>query len=237
MIRQIVIGCFALAMCILFNSYATASETSSEKSFDASVRAIPQTHQNDSNPSTAISKHRFGFGFGVVEGDVSAGRQVIMLSTVFAQPLSLHTGLEFSLHHHSTGLALRQSPFGGFNYVASVWNSDICFFTYPVPAWQQFRFAGGISLRHHAAANSLIFVQTSSSGITDSLRVIEYQNAMSMGATLKLDYVLFTFAHSEIALRGQAYIYGAPFSGENRATPFGAAGGAASVQILIQAYF
>jgi hypothetical protein len=237
MLQQILrVGC-VLAFCIV-GSNGTAAANSSSKLPDSPV-VIPQANHDADTSRTDKANSRFGFGFGAIEGDASGGRTAFILSTMFAQPLSRHTGLEFSLHHQSTMLSMTgQAALRGFSFIATTWSGDFCAYTSPLPGWRQLRIVGGLSLRNQISANTYILSYPNpATGQIENDRAYSHQQALSIGATLKADLALWTFARSEITLRGQAYIYGAPFVGDNPATPRGAAGGGASIQILIQAYF
>lgn len=238
MLQQILrVGC-VLAFSIV-GSNGTAAANSSSKLLDSPVVAIPQANHDADTLRTDKANSRFGFGLGTIEGDASGGRPAFILSTMFAQPLSRHTGLEFSLHHQSTMLSMTgQAAVRGFSFIATTWSGDFCLYTSPLSGWRQLRLVGGLSFRHQASANTFIAsYQNPATGQIENDRAYSHQQALSMGATLKADIALWTFERSEITLRGQAYIYGAPFVGDNPATPRGAAGGGASIQILIQAYF
>jgi hypothetical protein len=220
--------------CILFmiNAAMMLGQTSS-------VPAVyePQEHEVLQKIGSQYSGHTFGFGAGIIAGDASAGRETVLLSTLYSYRFSTNVGFECSLHYHSMDGAFFRSSLLNLTYAAVIWNGDVGIYTYPFASWQNFRIGAGISIRHHVSSNSSNLYIQNSNGATVMIRDIVYQKALSAGGSVKIDLIIASFQTMDLTLRGQGYIYALPISGDNYQTPFGVPGGAASLQVLVQAYF
>ena len=195
----------------------------------------PQEYGDSSNLIKQTKYHSLGFGVGIITGDASAGREVFMLSTRYAYRVSNNSELEFSLHYQSTALALSNAF--NFAFTSATWNGDITAYTYPFPAWRNFRAGAGISIRRQVSTYSVTQTLVSPTGMTQTARLIEYQQSVGAGASCKIDYIFFTNQKIEAAIRAQGYIYGEPISGENIPPSRGTAGGAVSIELFIRTYF
>lgn len=195
----------------------------------------PQEYEDSSNLVKQTKYHSLGFGIGIITGDASAGREVFMLSTRYAYRVSNNSELEFSLHYQSTALALSNAF--NFAFASVAWNGDIIAYTNPFHDWRNFRVGAGVSIRRQIATYSVTRTFVSPTGMTQTARFIEYQQSLAVGASCKLDYILFASPQIESMIRVQGYIYGAPISGENDQAPRGTPGGAASIELFIRTYF
>jgi hypothetical protein len=206
------------------------------------ISSVPATYKSQEHEELGISvleqpRHSFGFGLSIIAGDASAGRETVLLSSVYSYKLTKATDIECSLHYHSTDIAFNRTSSLGMIYTSAVWNGDGCIYTCPFASWQSFRIGAGFSIRHHVSSSTRNFFMQSPNGQVTTIRDVVYQKALSAGGSVKIDIILASFRTMDVILRGQGYIYALPISGDNYQTPFGVPGGAASIQVLVQGYF
>lgn len=208
------------------------------------VSSLPAAHnepQEDEEIVTPLIPHRstnhaLGFGVGVITGDASLGREVLLLTTQYNYRLSSVSELEVSLSYQSTAIILSPQPVP-ILFTNVTWNGDISVLTHPFAGWYNFRMGGGISIRRQVGNFNLTQTTVFPNGQTQTIRTIEYQQALEAGASLKIDYLLYTNSSLEVSLRGQANVYAVPVSGERNQTPQSTPGGAVSIGLCFRAHF
>jgi len=190
------------------------------------VNTIPQRSTN----------HGLGFGVGVITGDASLGREVLLLTTQYSHRLSLVSELEFSVSYQSTAIILSPQP-RPVLFTNVTWNGDISVLTHPFAGWYNLRLGGGISIRRQVGNFNMTQTTVFPNGQTQTVRAVKYQQALEAGASLKIDYLIYSNASSEVSLRGQAHAYAVPISGERNQTPQSTPGGAVSIELCFRAHF
>lgn len=221
--------CIYMSICLICGYISIHAQ---EDSYPAAQPQDMNLAGQRPNPNTLNS---LGFGIGMITGDASSGRETLLLATRCSRKISTVSEIEFALHYHSTAVALFNSF--DFRFAAITWNSDVSLFTVPFPSWQNFRIGGGLSVRRHIGSYTVNQTTISSSGAMQTIRLIEYQQALSAGASCKLDYILFTSSQLEATIRAQGYIYGMPISGEINQVPRGTPSGAVSIDMFIKTFF
>jgi|GEM_PF-3503609 len=208
------------------------------------VSSLPAAHnepQEDEEIVTPLIPHRstnhaLGFGVGVITGDASLGHDVLILTTQYSHRLSSVSELEFSVSYQSTAMILSPQPIQ-ILFTNVTWNGDISVLTHPFAGWYNFRMGGGISIRRQVGNFNLTQTTVSPNGQSQTIREVKYQQALEAGASLKIDYLLYTNSSLEVSLRGQANVYAVPVSGERNQTPQSTPGGAVSIGLCFRAHF
>lgn len=224
---------FVICCCLgiapeVFSQVSSLPAAHNEPQEDEEIVTHPIPHRS--------TNHALGFGVGVITGDASLGREVLLLTTQYSYRLSSVSELEFLLSYQSTAITLSPQSIP-ILFTNVTWNGDISVLTHPFTGWYNFRIGGGISIRRQVG--NFIMTQTTvfPNGQTQTIRTVGYQQALEAGASLKVDYLLYSNASSEISLRGQANAYAVPISGERNQTPQSTAGGAVSIELCFRAHF
>ncbi len=205
----------------------------------AQTPSIPAALQEPQGGGRSIQQRlpsTLGFGIGVISGDASFGYEVLSLTTQYSHRLSSVTELEFSLGYQSTSTMLSPKP-ASILFASTAWNGDVSVLTHPFAGWYNLRLGGGFSLRRQVGNYQLTQTTVTSTGQPQTTREVAYQQAMDVGASLKVDYLLFTNERVEAYIRGQGSIYAVPLSGAKNQGPRNAPGGAASLQLCFRACF
>lgn len=224
---------FVLCCCFgitteVFSQVSSLPAAHYEPQEDEEIVVLPIPHRSTS--------HALGFGVGVITGDASLGREVLLLTTQYNYRLSPISEIELSVSYQSTAIILSPQP-RPVLFTNVTWNGDISVLTHPFAGWYNFRIGGGISIRRQVGNFNMTQTTVFPNGQTQTIRTIEYQQALEAGASLKIDYLLYSNSSSEVSLRGQANAYAVPISGERNQTPQSTAGGAVSIELCFRAHF
>jgi hypothetical protein len=197
--------------------------------------AFPPQEVHSPQPVQTKALNSLGFGIWFSAGDASAGREVLMLATRYSRRISSFLEAEIALQYQSTSVALSNSF--NFRFTSVAWNSDVSLLALPFQSLQNLRAGIGVSVQRQVGNYTVTQTSVSSMGLMQTVRLTEYQQALSMGASCMIDYSIFTTKQIEVSLRGRAYIYGMPISGEINQIPRGTPGGGLSLDVFIRAFF
>lgn len=222
---------FTTGLFILMQSIALIAQRGSSDAFPTpAVLQKPQEFRGLSKDFLQ-KRHTIGFGISTTEGDASTGRQAIMLSALYSYSCSPTLDAEISLQQMSMRVL------GPLIAASSAMSLDGILMLKPLGSLPQFRCGFGPSVRWQKSAIVSTLFTVDSTGQNVSEPSLHFQNTFSIGATLKVEYLLPLLPTLDLAIRAQGHIYAWPVLGDNAHVPANMPGGAASLGVFVFFHF
>lgn len=169
------------------------------------------------NDTVKIHNHHAGWAFSYAAGTPTAGREALMISTIYSYSIEKWWDLEASLHYlgrsiNAITVTVNGAPPVPFRFHATSWTFEATpmFHLAQTGFFQPFRLGLGISL------HSLTVLNNGRDFVEPDLIYHFYSNAVYVGGTFKLEYNIPLSQRVDIGIRGQLSLYPAEFQGINQ---------------------
>jgi hypothetical protein len=201
------IGGFCVVCCVLiassFGVFVQENLFAQEKMNDNSVSAVPTT--------VPFLRHHAGVGLSWAGGTPTLGGDGIMFSGLYAYSLTPMLDMETSLNYLGRAEVSLLSSGQNWGFLSSSWTGDVTFMARLFDASDRFRIGIGPSVQWHGFTRGST-LSTDQNGVT-TREPIQFYETTSLGANLKVEYLIPLSQKLDLGLRGQIHAFSRPFSG------------------------